>query len=162
MDNQSGLTFGSGLFSQPTKIDQQKPGVEVHKSRMENVIAGTASKVAIKIARNGMKLPDMMTLLRHLAVEGVYYYVVEDMIVVPIAIPLVGTVKMNNLMRGVMAVLGKSGIEWTIDQVQKTKAKPFKELILDEALAELLVFTYRRFTQQISVPDSGSSRVFIT
>jgi len=157
MLSSGGLTSGSSPFSQPTKIRQKRPGIERSSTKLERVLVGVGAKISIKSFRNG-GLPKMNMLLRYLAIEGVYYYILEDMLIIP-KIALIPPM----IRRSIIAILGKSAIEYGIDWVQKsTKPKPIMTYLTDEGMSELIVLGYHMFIGGLNVPKSGSSRVFIS
>jgi len=152
-----GLTSGSSQFSQPTKIHQKRPGIERASSKLERTIVGTGAKILIKYYRNG-GMPKMDMLLRYLAIEGIYAYVIEGMLI----IPGIGLIP-KTLRKSIMAVLAKSGIEYSIDWFQKsTKPKAISTYLLDEGLSEAIVMGYHMFIKGLRIPKTGSSRVFIS
>jgi len=150
--NNDPLSQGN-MFGAPL-VAHKAPGIEAIPTKMEEVLVGTVSKIAVRYAQE-TKMPDMNTVLKDLAVEGIYSYIIEDMLIIPL--PIIGKGLFNNRFgQAIKRTIAKSGVSYGIDYTMKSIGKKqFQDYLLQEGLVEIAVLAYKTFVGRAMKQKAG-------
>jgi hypothetical protein len=107
----------------------------------------------------GKKAIDMNRILKDLAVEGIWAYWVEDMLILQF-----GNMVTNDVSRIVFSILGKAGLEALGERYifgKKDLRKAFMDGLMNNAVVEIVDALYTQYVVSSNVMETGKKRTFL-